>query len=216
MDQSNIDRVFAKNRRDRGTLIAIVGFNGSGKTTQVAAIAERLRSAGREVVETRQPTDWYRNDSAVVEYQANGGSRQQARMLSLFGAADRLRHVDQIINPALQRGATVICERYVYAHFSSFIHRGVDADFIAIINSGIPKPDFAFYLDVPPTVLFERLTQRNRGPLRFEERSIDQVRSIVKNYDEMSDHLIRLDGLAVPHVITSTIVSQILSGDKAR
>src|ERR1043165_9114502 len=194
IDHSDFDRVFANDRKDTGILIAIVGFNGSGKTTQVSAVADKLRSCGREVVETRQPTDWYRNDRAVIEFQAAGGSLEQARILSLFGAADRLRHVYEIINPALHRGAAVICERYVYAHFAAFIHRGLDFDFIATINSGIPKPDFAFYLDVPPSALLERVRQRNRGPLRFEERSLHRINSIVNNYDRMGDHLIRIDG----------------------
>ena len=213
MNYSNFDRVFASDRKDKGLLIAIVGFNGSGKTTQVSAIGDVFRNLGREVVETRQPTDWYRNDPAVLDFQANGGSREQARMLALFGAADRLRHVNETINPALQRGAVVICERYIYAHFASFIHRGLSYDFIAAINSGIPKPDFAFYLDVPSRILFERVAKRERGALRFEEHSLDRIDSILRNYNEMGNYLTRIDGSKSPHLVTSTILDEIKSSD---
>jgi len=211
INPSILDRVFAHQRKDPGMLIAIVGFNGSGKTTQVSALAERFRSFGREVIETRQPTDWYRNDGSVIEFQAAGGSREQARILALFGAADRLRHIHHIINPALHRGAVVICERYVYAHFAAFISRGLDFDFVVTINSGIPKPDFAFYLDVPPSILLERVKQRNRGSLRFEERSLERISCIIKYYDEMRDHLTRIDGLKSPNEVASSIFNEIIS-----
>ena len=189
-----LERVFAADQNYAGTLICIIGFDASGKTTQISALADRYRIAGRNVLETRQPTDWYRNETSVQHFHDEGGSKEHARILSLFAAADRLRHVQEVIIPALRRGEVVICDRYVYATFGVFIHRGVDADFLVTINQGIPRPKHAFFLDVPTALLLERLYARDGSNLKFEERSADRIESITSTYRDMGNHLIHIDG----------------------
>ncbi len=194
LDPPKLEALFRPVRDDAGLLIAMVGFDASGKTTQIERLAARFRTVGREVVETRQPSDWYRRERAVQDFHAEGGTQFRARILALFAAADRLRHVQELIDPALQRGAVVICDRYVYATFGVFLHRGVDADFLTTINTGIPRPDHAFFLDVPTRVLAERLRARDGDALQFEERSTDRIESIVRRYHEMGPLLTRIDG----------------------
>lgn len=200
-----LDTVFGPAREYPGTLISIVGFDASGKTTQISALADRFRSIGATVVETRQPTDWYRNEGTVQHFHDEGGSLERARILSLFAAADRHRHVQEVILPALSRGEVVICDRYVYATFGVFIHRGVDADFLATINRGVPRPAFAFYLDVPTTTLVERLRKRDGDNLKFEERSPDRIESITSTYLDMGNHLIPIDGSVDPKAVTERL-----------
>src|SRR5690349_9651986 len=125
-----IDDVFGS-RHDAGLLISIVGFDGSGKTTQVSALADRFRKMGKTVVETYQPTDWYRQQTMVRHFHDKGGSPDTARILALCAAADRLKHVHEVIRPALEKGDVVICDRYVYATFGVFIHRGIDPEFLS-------------------------------------------------------------------------------------
>lgn len=206
-----MERVFGPDRAYPGTLIAIVGFDASGKTTQIATLAERYRATGRTVVETRQPTDWYRNEGTVQHFHDAGGSKERARILSLFAAADRHRHVQEVILPALSRGEVVICDRYVYATFGVFIHRGVDADFLVTINQGVPRPKHAFYLDVPTATLAERLRSRDGDNLKFEERSSDRIDSITSTYREMGHHLMRIDGSMTANEVTDALWAK--SGD---
>jgi dTMP kinase len=205
IEPARIQSVFEKGATHPGRLITVVGFDGSGKTTQIQALGRRFRAAGHEVVETRQPSDWYRNETAVQLFHDQGGSIQRARILALFAAADRLRHVQQVIVPALQRGAVVLCDRYVYATFGVFVHRGVDVDFLATINSGIPRPDFAFYLHLPTAALMQRLRRRDGIDLKFEERSVDRIASITRVYDDMGDLLIRIDGTAAAEAVTDAM-----------
>ena len=205
IDFRQLGNVFKSSREDQGLLISIVGFDGSGKTTQIAALAEKFRLSGREVIETRQPTDWYRNEQAVQIFHNEGGAAERARILALFAAADRLRHVQEVITPALNKGAVVICDRYVYATFAVFVHRGVDFSFLVTINSGIPKPDYAFYLDVPVPVLMQRLYDRDGSNLKFEEQSLDRVESITRIYKQMGSYLIRIDGGLAAKDVTETI-----------
>lgn len=202
-----IDSVFSEPRNLPGMLITIVGFDASGKTTQCGALAARFREAGREVIETRQPTDWYRNESAVQHFHDEGGSKERARILSLFAAADRHRHVQEVILPALRNGDVVICDRYVYATFGVFVHRGVAPDFLAIINHGVPRPDSAFFLKVPTPILIDRLRQRDVNNLKFEERSPDRIESITSIYQQMGDQLVTINGTQSADAVTDQMWS---------
>jgi len=214
IDKHRAEQVFESGVSYPGLLVTIVGFDGSGKTTQIEALGERFRREGREVVETRQPSDWYRSETAVQHFHAAGGSEQRARFLALFAAADRLRHVQETIIPALERGAVVLCDRYVYATFGVFVHRGVDLDFLVTINAGIPRPDYAFYLDLPVAALLARLRARDGNDLKFEERSAARVESITRVYHELGDLLIRVDGTQQAHVVTEQLWSLTGAGVK--
>lgn len=200
--KEEVERVFDPRFEFPGTLITIVGFDGSGKTTQLEALGQRFRAQGREVVETRQPTDWYRNETAVQVFHAQGGSRQRARFLALFAAADRLRHVHEVILPALARGAVVLCDRYVYATFGVFVHRGIEAEFLATINGGLPRPDLAFYLHMTTDALLQRLRERDGDDLKFEEQSPDRIESITSVYARMGNALTQVDGSLPAEAVT--------------
>jgi dTMP kinase len=95
--------------------ITLEGPDGSGKTTQVAPLAEYLRQAGFEVVTTREPGgtrigDEIRHTLLNLRSAAPGEMNPRSEIL-LFLAA-RAQLVDEVIRPALQRGAVVICDRY--------------------------------------------------------------------------------------------------------
>lgn len=170
-----------------GRLIAIEGFDGAGKTTQIAALAEALRTAGHEVMLTRQPTDWYRSLPQVGRFLAQGGDPARARALALLAAADRLSHAAEVLRPALARGAMVICDRYVFSSIAFFRARGLDPEFVALINAGIPRPDVAIYLDVPPEVSQARLRARDgEAALKAEERSVQRIGQIMGYFRDIS------------------------------
>lgn len=209
VDSTLVRDLFRPSRDDHGTLISVVGFDGSGKTTQIERLAGALRDSGREVVETRQPSDWYRRLTMVETFHGQGGSVEQAHVLALLAAADRRRHVMEVVDPALARGAVVICDRYVYATFGVFIHRGVDARLLAAINSGIPRPDHAFYLKVPTDELLRRLRLRDGDALKHEEKSVDRIESITSVYDEIGDELVTVDGSMAPDVVTKALLAHI-------
>ena len=96
------DRVFRPKLSDKGILITIDGFDGSGKSTQIDGLAERFRREGREVVLTRQPTDWYRETQAVRHFHDEGGSAQRAR-LPLVLTASALERRPMLVAQLFQR-----------------------------------------------------------------------------------------------------------------
>lgn len=189
-----------------GKLITIVGFDGSGKTTQLDRLEAHLRAQGRTVLNLRQPTDWYRNLGDVKDFHQQGGSVQSAKVLSLLAAADRQKHVQETILPALLEGHVVLVDRYVYATFGVFLHRGVSLNFLIEINAGIPRPDKAFYLELSPERLAERLQARDGSNLQFEERDLSRIRSIISTYEKMPQELILVNGDKDIEAVSSQII----------
>lgn len=172
-----------------GRLIAVEGFDGAGKTTQIELLHRRLAELGHNVVLTRQPSDWYRQSELVQQFLNNGGTPETVRALALFAAADRVRHCSNVIIPALARGQTVISDRYVFSSVAFFWSRGIDPEFIRTINQGIPRPDCAIYLDVKAEIVRERLLARDGDKLKHEENSIETINRVMGNFRSLAPEL---------------------------
>ena len=91
--------------------VTFEGIDGSGKTTQARLLAERLEREGLDVVLTREPGGTPLGE-AVRDLVLHGEHVAPWAEVALYAAA-RAQHVDQVIRPALARGATVVCDRYV-------------------------------------------------------------------------------------------------------
>jgi dTMP kinase len=188
---------------DAGTLIAFCGLDGSGKTTQISRLAERLR--GRHRVHcTRQPTGQFRSDPvmrAFIEGRMTGRDAVEVLPeIALLAAADRFRHVRTEVMPRLRRGEVVISDRWVYTSHAYAGPRGLtDAEWIRALNRYLPAPDLTIYLDVPPEVALERIRARGDVP-RWEEVDLDRMRAIRANFVNQSwgatPNYHVLDGLA--------------------
>ena len=94
----------------QGVFITVEGVEGSGKTTVVQAVADRLRQAGVPVVVTAEPGGTPLG-AHVRAWLLQGGHRSGWAEAFLF-LASRAEHVAQVIRPALQRGDVVLCDRY--------------------------------------------------------------------------------------------------------
>lgn len=155
--------------------VTLEGPEGAGKSTVAAALAERLRKQGHEVVATREPGEG-EVGKAVRQTLLHGGSLQPLTELFLF-LADRAEHVATMIKPALNRGAVVICDRFtdstvVYQGYA----RGLNIDQLRELNTlatGAVKPDLTLLLDLDPSVGIARTKDKDRldsEPLEFHEK----------------------------------------------
>jgi dTMP kinase len=179
----------------QGVLIVFDGGDGCGKTTQIERLRSRLAQCGvGDVLVTKQPTDWYRSDPYVRSYLEEGGDSGKARSLALFAAADRVRHCREVIEPALRRGAIVLCDRYIFSSLVYFDLRGVSQDFVAAINAGIPEPDLAIFLQVPAGELFKRLIARDGLRRKHEEQSTFVINKVQQGFERLSNQLLSVDG----------------------
>lgn len=170
----------------RGRLIVMCGFDGSGKTTQVELLADRLREDGRDVLITKQPTERYRNDSSVRGH-IDSGEQCDMMHLALLSATDRRWHVVNVVLPALKDGKIVICDRYLFSAVSYFILRGLDPNYITSINRKIPKPALAVYLSLPTIEIVRRLSARDRENLKYEEKAAQNIDLVTGAFERMCD-----------------------------
>lgn len=151
---------------ERGILIALEGIDGSGKSTQAAALASWLEANGREVVRTKEPTNgpWGRR---VRESQRTG--RLPAREELECFLNDRREHVRELIAPALARGAAVVVDRYYYSTVAYQGARGMDpAELLALNRAFAPRPDLVVLMDLDPADSLARVRGRSSGPDHFE------------------------------------------------
>src|ERR671911_261127 len=104
-----------------GAFVVLEGGDASGKSTQARLLADRLRSAGREVVETFEPGATEAG-AAIRALLLDGDGPVDPTAEALLLAADRAQEVADVIRPALARGADVVSDRFVP---SSLAYQGV-------------------------------------------------------------------------------------------
>lgn len=175
-----------------GTWISFEGIEGSGKTSQVRRLAERLSAAGAPVTFTREPggTPIGHGIRAVLLDPASVQLHPTAELL--LYAADRAQHLGQVILPALERGEIVLCDRYVDATFAyQGYGRGLSLETIAALHAAPPldaRPRRTLLFDLDPEVGLARARARNAGDPRhaaegrFEEESIEFHRRVRAGY----------------------------------
>ena len=155
----------------RGRFIALEGGEGAGKSTQARLLADSLRATGREVVVTREPGGTP-GAEAIRTLLLDGvpgdeGPGWNPRAEAMLFAAARSDHVARLIRPAIERGAWVICDRFLD---SSRAYQGgggglSDAEIVALhaIGSEGLLPDLALLIEVAPEIAAHRLSLRDAG-----------------------------------------------------
>lgn len=156
----------------RGTFITLEGADGCGKSTQVALLAAAIQAAGREVVRLREPggTSISEKIRALVLDPDNAEMASECELL-LFEAS-RAQLVRQVIEPALARGAVVLCDRFydsTYAYQAA--GRALDARVISQANAlgscGV-TPDLTLVLDMDTKDALARATRGGADRLEAE------------------------------------------------
>ena len=176
--------------------ITFEGADGSGKSTQAELLREALAGEGREVVLTREPGGTEVGER-IRELVLHGPEMSPWAEATLFAAA-RAQHVDEVIRPALARGAVVICDRYVD---SSLAYqgggRGLGIDEVLELNLAATHgllPDATFVLLLDPEVAAGRVTD----PDRLEREGIALQAKVDAAYRELAtrfpERIVALDG----------------------
>lgn len=161
-----------------GFFITLEGGEGTGKSTQIALLARALRDRGLEVVETREPGGTP-GAEAIRELLLSGDAdRWNPRAEALLFAAARSDHVARVIRPALERGAWVLCDRYIDSNraYQAGASGLDDADIMALhaIGSDGLMPGRTLLLTVPLDEAEARAARRDGGKAdRFGARGRD-------------------------------------------
>ncbi len=138
----------------RGLFVTLEGGEGAGKSTQLAALADRARAAGIETVTTREPggTPLGERLREALLGSADGDTDDRAELLVF--AASRAQLVAEVIRPTLERGSLVICDRFAdstvaYQQFGRGLSPEVVAAAIELATDGL-TPDLTILLDLEP------------------------------------------------------------------
>jgi dTMP kinase len=206
-------------KNSTGKLISFEGSEGSGKSTQIALLAEHFQKANREVVTTREPggTEIGEQIRNIIVHNSKGDEMCAETELLLFAAA-RAQVVREVIAPAMMRGAVVLSDRFLD---SSTVYQGIGrnlaADPVAQINRfavGNVMPDLTVVIDVPTEVSLARLKQRASDlPDRMERENLDFYTKIREGYlvlaKGMPERFVLIDGTKSQDAIAKKIWAEV-------
>lgn len=170
-----------------GRFVVLEGGDASGKSTQAARLAARLRSS-HEVIETFEPgaTPAGARIRALV---LDGHEPLAARTEALLMAADRAQHVDEVVRPALARGAWVVSDRYVPSTLAyQGVGRALGVDELARISAWAAEglePDLVVVLDVSDELAAARRSvgdRMEREAEAFHDRVRDAYRRLAASH----------------------------------
>lgn len=161
-----------------GRLITLEGGEGTGKSTQAARLAARLRAAGARVLETREPggTDLGEAVRRLVKQAWPAGMCSEAELFLM--AAGRAQLMRERLLPHLASGGVVVCDRFAD---STTVYqgrvRGLDPATVAAVNALATagrRPDLTLLLDLPAETGLTRASRRpaEAGGDRFEAESL--------------------------------------------
>lgn len=158
----------------RGRFVTVEGPDGAGKSTQLALLADWLRAQGEDVVTTREPGGTPAGE-AIRNILLSPDTTLGDRTELLLYLAARAEHVRMVVQPALARGAIVLCDRFCDSTlvYQSMV-RGLPLETVLAVNdfaTGGLAPDLTFLFDADPVLLAERLGQRG-GPDRMEQEGL--------------------------------------------
>lgn len=177
-----------------GQFITLEGIDGGGKTTQIRRLAAWLRDQGREVALTREPggTKLGERMRELVLKVGDIHPVPMAELALIFAA--RAQHVEEVLLPALQRGAVVLCDRYTDASEAyQGGGRGVPVETIHALHRLLCRdlqPDLTLILDIDVRTGLERAVRRLQhtasAESRFEQEGVAFLERVRAAYLEIA------------------------------
>lgn len=181
----------------KNLFIAFEGIDGSGKSTQVKLLADRLTQEGHKVYITFEPTDSAIGTMirSILKHETNA---DEPTIAALF-AADRLDHLLNKKNgilKMLEEGYTVITDRY---YFSSYAYHSVHVPMDWVIASNaysanLRRPDINMYIDMDPAISMQRL-EANRQNIELYE-TLENLKKVKANYTNAFSLLLEKEHIA--------------------
>lgn len=198
----------------RGLFITIEGPDGSGKSTQIAAMKVFLEQRGEKILITREPGGTQISEKIRAVLLDRENSEMVPMAEALLYAAARAQHVEQVIRPALQDGIHVICDRFID---SSIAYQGYGrglGDCVAIINAYAIRdciPDVTFLMKIDPEIGKSRIDSSVQD--RIEMEKIEFHNKVFAGYEalelEYPDRIVGIDASGDIEQISSEIIAHL-------
>ena len=197
----------------RGKFITFEGCDGCGKSTQLRLLSEYLTENGIPHIFTREPGGG-KISEAIREILLSGKNMEMTDACeALLYAAARVQHLSDRVEPALQEGKLVICDRYVDSSMAYQAYgRGLGAEFIGQINGYALKhytPDVTVFIDLTPEAAFLRKhgadenDRLEQAGMAFHKRVYEGYKTLAK---ECPERIVSIDGNQTPQEIFEAVV----------
>ena len=196
-----------------GKLITFEGCDGCGKSTQLKLLSDYLTEKGIPHIFTREPGGG-KISEAIREILLNGKNAEMTdECEALLYAAARMQHLADRVEPALQEGKLVICDRYVDSSLAYQAYaRGLGVEFITQINERALTnycPDLTVFIDLSPEDAFKRKKGADADD-RLEQAGMEFHRKVYAGYKELakkySKRIFSVDGKQTPEEIFADVV----------
>jgi dTMP kinase len=200
----------------KGLFVTFEGGEGAGKSTLAASLRDAFKAEGRDLVFTREPggTPFGEELRTLLLHHKSPVANKAELFLFL---ASRIQHIEEVIQPAITRGALVLCDRF---NDSTIAYqgqaRGLGMDYVAScckLACGDFTPDITFFVDLDPSIGLHRTVKRRKDEavdrlekeaLEFHQKVRQGYQSLAKQYPE---RIITLDGTLEPHQLFQQAIS---------
>ncbi len=183
-------------------LVNLEGIDGCGKSTQSKLLLEKLEEKGEKVLILKEPT---KRPHGQKLWDVLHGKRKATNeeILELF-VLDRIQHVEEKIQPALDDGAVVLMDRYYYSSMAYQVAGGIDVEEIREKHVFAPKPDVVLIFDLPVSVALERVKGHSDADEFEKEEHLEKVREAYLDLE--NDPLVRIvDATGTPEEIFENV-----------
>ncbi len=171
----------------KGLFITFEGADGCGKTTQLMLLAKYLKSKGRDVIVTREPGARGLGEK-IREILLNYDGEVSSQAEAFLFLADRAQHIDVIVNPAVESGKIVLCDRHTDSTVAyQGYGRGLDIDRIKMLNNlatGDRRPDLTFVFDIDVETSMKRVGNEKD---RMESAGVEFFNRVRNGYHKISE-----------------------------
>lgn len=200
-----------------GRFISFEGIDGSGKSTQARLLADHLRGVGRDVVLTREPGGSPGAEEIRALVLQGDPDRWSAHSEILLFTAARRDHLERTIQPALEAGKVVICDRFadstrMYQGLSRGDLRG-HVDALHSLMIGV-EPDLTVLIDMEPAQGLSRALARQTVEERFEDFGEDLQQAMRAGFlslaKEFADRFVTIDGTRSIEAVAQDVQAAVL------
>ena len=190
-----------------GLLIVFEGTDGTGKSTQLQLLYNVLHDKGYPVIATREPTDG-KYGRKIRELYINRKNYSHEEELELF-LADRREHVDELLNPALNRGEIILCDRYFLSTAAYQGAIGFDPEIVLARNNFAPEPDLALLFHTPVDIGTSRIISGRGDTLNDFEQS-ENLKKVAKIFSSIDrPYIKRIDATSSIKSVHQTVMRHV-------
>jgi len=200
----------------RGYFISFEGVDGSGKSTQIEKLKSYLEEKGFQVILTREPggTPISEKLRQVILDPENSGMTDMTE--AMLYAASRAQLVTEVIQPALETGNIVICDRFVDSSIAYQAYGRGLGDAVGVINQyaiADCMPDLTILMKVKPDIGTKRIEDRARDRIELEEQSFHEA--VYHGYEELErnnpERIVAIDAVRSIEIIHRDVVKAVES-----